>query len=109
MTTTLAKVMKNPGKTEQQLKLLFQRVPYGVEVSWVDNGEEVYKILHPLSKINGDWIWTGEKQGTTSPTFQMGGFRMWSSHKGANMLATKQPDVEKMKGWVKEQCEKRSS
>jgi len=26
-------------------------------VVWVDNGPEVYSILYPLSKENGDWLW----------------------------------------------------
>lgn len=93
---------------EAQLRLLFQRVPYGVEVVWVDNGDEVYKTLKQLSKLKGDWMWGGEAKGSTTPTFQYGTFRMWSSHRGAQMLATKQPDVEKLKGWVKSLCGKES-
>lgn len=88
------------SSVEHQLTLLFQRVPYGVEVVWIDNGEEVYKILKPISKLKGEWMWNGEAKGSTSPTFQLGSFRMWSSHHGREMLATKQPDVEKLKGWV---------
>lgn len=85
---------------EAQLILLFQRVPYEAEVVWIDNGEEVYKILKPISKLKGEWVWNGEAKGSTSPTFQLGGFRMWSSNKGREMLATKQPDVEKLRKWV---------
>ena len=85
---------------EAQLILLFQRVPYGVEVVWIDNGQEVYKILKPISKLKGEWMWNGESKGSTSPTFQLGNFRMWSSNKGREMIATKQPDVEKLRKWV---------
>lgn len=106
MTTTLARMMSDP---EAQLRLLFQRVPYGVEVVWVDNGEDVYKVLKPLSKLKGDWVWGGEAKGSTDPTWQYGSFRMWSSHHGKQMLATKQPDVEKMRGWVEKVCETRSN
>lgn len=87
------------------MELLFQRVPYGIEVVWVDNGQEVYQLLQPLSKISGNWLWKGEHKPTypnecSSPTFQLGTFRIWSMDKGRLMVATKQPDIEKMRKWV---------
>ncbi len=100
MTTIHIPSVRMMSDPEAQLRLLFQRVPYGVEVVWVDHGEEVYKVLKPLSKLKGDWVWGGEAKGSTDPTWQYGTFRMWSSGKGKQMLATKQPDIEKLRKWV---------
>ena len=104
MTTTLERMMsKDPSV--KALELLFRRVPYGIEVVWVDNGPEVYGILYPLSKQNGDWLWGGEAMpkwhdGSATPTFQYGTFRMWSRDRGKLMVATKKPDTDRLRKWV---------
>ena len=87
------------------MELLFQRVPYGVEVVWIPNGEEVYSVLHPLANKVGPWLWKGERKPTypqehSDPTFQTQGFRVWSMDKGKLMVGTKAPDIEKMRKWV---------
>jgi hypothetical protein len=95
------------AKTPQEhfMRLIFQRVPFGVELVLVENGKEVYEILEPLSKIKGDWLWGGERAPkneweVSSPTFQYGTFRMWSVNRGDGMVATKVPDTDKLRKWV---------
>ncbi len=102
MTTTLDPTTRN---ITSELTLIFQRVPYGTKVEWVENGEEVYRILRPMSKLPGDWMWGGEAalkhyEQVAAPTFQYGSFRMWSLNKGKQMVATRQPDINKLKEWV---------
>lgn len=97
--------MKHKDPSVRAMELLFHHVPYGVEVVWVDNGSQVYQLLHQLSKIRGDWFWGGEaspkwSNETCKPTFQFGTFRLWSRDHGKLMVATKKPDIDKMKGWV---------
>lgn len=89
----------------RMMELLFQRVPYGVTVVWVPDGEQVYKLLHSISKKKGHWLWKGEKkpasqQAHSDPTFQLGTFRLWSIERGKWMVGTKDPDMDKLKGWV---------
>jgi len=38
--------------------------------------------------------------GTATPTFQYGTFRMWSRDRGKLMVATKKPDTDRLKAWV---------
>ena len=100
--------MSHSDPSVKSLELLFQRVPYGLEVVWVDNSQEVWDLLYPLSKLKGAWVWNGEYKPSAGdehsrPTFQVGKWRMWSMSKGKLMVATSQPDMEKMRAWVNSQ------
>lgn len=85
----------------EELTWLFS-LPLNIQVEEVKEGTEVFEILRPIMGMSGKgWKWNGVASiPYTLPTFDSHWWRMWCMRGGYPMVATRQPDLQKLKEWV---------